>query len=130
MIDKDRILEELASESVILQCGKHRYVAARKRNGHTVAIPPNTRGCADCWRVYFFTDIALTLPSKRQERIDELEAVIHHAVEYERTGKFGKGFELYSPKDSRFAVELHKDAADDDTGEDKKKIITGEENLN
>ena len=41
-------------------------------------FPPEPNGCANCWEVYFVTDIALTPPSKRQERIDELEEVIHH----------------------------------------------------
>jgi hypothetical protein len=124
------ILGELASEAVTLVCGKHAYTAARKRANGTVAIPPGTRGCADCWRVFYFTDLALTPPNKRQERLDELEEVIRHAVEFERSGKFGKDFELYNPgEDARFGVQVDKDAADDETGEDRIKL-TDEEALN
>lgn len=113
----DKILSEINSDEVTLTCGKHNYVAARKRANATLAIPPNTRGCADCWKVYYITDLALTPPGKRQERLDELEEVIHHAVEFERTGKFGADFELYDTKDPRFAVEIERGVTltDDDT---------------
>lgn len=59
---------------------------------------------------YYVADLALTPPGKRQERLDELEEVIHHAIEYERTGQFGKDLELFSPDDPRFTVEFEKDA--------------------
>jgi hypothetical protein len=124
-----KILEEIASEQVTLICGKHNYVAARKRANGTFAIPPESHGCVLCWKVYFVTQHALTAPNKRQESLDELEAVVHHAVEYEQKGSFGKDLELYGPHDHRFRVQFEKDAADDDTGEDKVKPI-GEEELN
>jgi hypothetical protein len=127
-VPKD-VLGEIASDKVQLVCGHHNYIATRKRVNGTVCVPPETRGCAQCWEVYYFSDLALTPPAKRQERLDELEEVIRHAVEFERTGKFGKDFDLYAPGDPRFGVEVEKDAADDDTGEDKVKPI-GEEELN
>lgn len=64
------------------------------------------------------TDLALTPPSKRQERLDELEEVIHHAIEFEETGRFD-----FVP-DLNPTVEYHRDAADDATGQDKRVIIT------
>jgi hypothetical protein len=123
------ILGEIASEKVMLVCGKHNYTATRKRVNGTVCVPPNTRGCKECWKVYYFSDLALTPPNKRQERLDELEEVIHHAVEYETKGQFGKDFDLFEPGDSRFGVEVEKDAADDLTGEDK-VANNNEEKLN
>jgi hypothetical protein len=122
------VLGEIASEKVLLVCGRHNYTAARKRVNGTVCIPPNTRGCKECWKVYYFTDLALTMPAKRQERLDELEEVIHHAIEFEKSGKFGKDFDLYEPGDPRFGVEVEKDAADDNTGQDK-IAVKGEEEL-
>lgn len=122
------VMGEIASDKVALICGKHNYVASKKRANGTVAIPPNTKGCSQCWKVYYITDLAMTPPGKRQERLDELEEVIHRAIEYEQKGKFGDDFELYDPKDSRFQVGFAKDAADDETGEDK-IIIPGEEKL-
>lgn len=123
------ILGEIASESLTLVCGKHNYVAARKRANGTFAIPPNTRGCRECWLVYYTTQLGLTAPGKRQESLDELESVVRHAVEYEQKGAFGKDLELYNPQDPRFQVDYLKDGADDATGEDKIKL-TDEEALN
>lgn len=123
------ILGEVESEKVVLICGKHQYVASKKKANGIVVVPPNTRGCPECWKVYYVTDLAMTPPNKRQERLDELEEVIRRAVEYERTGKFGDDFELFDPKeDSRFQVQYDKDAADDETGEDK-ILIPEEEKL-
>lgn len=119
----EQTLGEIQSGSVILTCGKHRYVAARKnKGGHTVAIPPNPdgpgKGCRMCWEAYYVTELCLTSPGMRQERLDELEEVIHHVVEYVRKGKFD-----FVP-DVNPTIRYHKDAADDDTGEDKRLIIT------
>jgi hypothetical protein len=125
-IPKD-VLGEIASDKVLLICGHHNYTATRKRANGTVCVPPETRGCAMCWKVYYVSDLALTPPSKRQERLDELEEVIRHAVEFERTGQFGKDFDLYEPGDPRFGVEVEKDAAHDDTGEDKVQAKDQEE---
>jgi hypothetical protein len=105
----EKVLSEIQSDKVTLTCGKHNYVAARKRANATVAIPPNTHGCKDCWMVYYVTDLALTPPGKRQERVDELEEVIHHAIEFEQKGQFGKDFELFEPTDGRFEVKIEKD---------------------
>jgi hypothetical protein len=122
------VLGEIASDQVVLICGRHNYTAARKKVHGTVCVPPETRGCKECWNVYYVTDLALTPPSKRQERLDELEAVIRHAIEYEQKGSFGKDFDLYEPSDKRFEVAVEKDAADDATGQDK-VTIPGEEQL-
>src|SRR5438105_1550167 len=98
-INPKTVLDEIDSDKVQLVCGRHNYTAARRRANATLAIPPNTTGCKDCWLVYYATDLALTPPSKRQERLDELTEVIQHAIEFERTGKFGKDFELFEPTD-------------------------------
>jgi hypothetical protein len=119
--DLTSILAENDSERTQLVCGRHNYTPLKKRSNGTVAIPPNTRGCKECWFAYYAADLALTPPNKRQERLDELEEVIHHAVEFERTGRFD-----FVP-DVNPTIRYHKDAADDLTGEDKKVIITDTE---
>lgn len=96
-----RLLAERDSERVLLKCSKHDYTASK--------IPPKTSGCKFCWEAYYVFDIASTPPHLRQERLDELEAVIRHTAEYAKTGKFGKDFELYEPGDPRFQVEYEKD---------------------
>jgi hypothetical protein len=113
----EKVLSEIRSDKVTLTCGKHNYVAAKRRANATVAIPPVPNGCKDCWMVYYVTDLALTPPGKRQERLDELEEVIHHAVEFEQKGTFGKDFELYDTKDPRFEVNVERgvELTDDDT---------------
>jgi len=117
-INPETILSEIRSEKFIPTCGKHGYVASRKKNGKIRIIPPEPNGCKDCWFAYYLTDHALTPPEKRQERLDELEEVIHHTVEFAQKGKFSD-MELYEPGDPRFVIEHALDAADDDTGEDK-----------
>lgn len=113
------VLGEIASEKIVLICGKHNYVAARKRANGVVAVPPETHGCPECWNCYYTTDLALTPPGKRQERLDELEQVVRHLVEYEQKGKFSDDLELFEPTDPRFQVKYEQDAADDETGADK-----------
>jgi hypothetical protein len=95
-----KLLSEKDSERVDLRCGRHNYLASK--------VPPETRGCHDCWMAYYVWDIATTPPHLRQERLDELESIIHHCVEYEQKGQFKD--ELYLPSDARFQVEVDKDA--------------------
>ena len=122
----DRIVDELKSEKLFLTCGKHSYVAYVKNN---VVRPPQPTGCPDCWKAYYFTLHAITAPHLRQEHLDELDEVVRKTVEYQKKGRFSEDFELYSPQDSRFSINIEKDAADDETGQDK--IVTpGEEKLN
>jgi hypothetical protein len=125
----EHTLSEIRSGSVLLTCGKHQYMAARKtKNGALVVIPPNpdspSRGCKFCWEAYYVTDLCLTAPGKRQERLDELEEVIHHLVESIRSGKFD-----FVP-DVNPTVQYHRDAADDITGEDTRVILTDLEKVN
>lgn len=96
--DIGRVLAENDSERIQLVCPKHNYLGGK--------IPPSTSGCKDCWLAYYIWDLATTPPSKRQERLEELEVVIHHMVEYEEKGQFGNDLELYSPGDPRFKVEV------------------------
>lgn len=101
--DKDKIVKEVFnSEKTQLVCSKHNYLGGK--------IPPKTSGCKECWFAYYIWDLATTPPGKRQERLDELEAVVRHAAEYAQTGKFGKDLELYEPGDLRFQVQFEKDA--------------------
>lgn len=96
-----RISEVLNSEKTQLVCSKHNYLGGK--------LPPKTRGCNQCWMAYYVWDLATTPPSKRQERLDELESIINHAIEYDKKGQFGKDLELYEPGDARFRVDYEKD---------------------
>lgn len=121
----DRIFGDLKSGTVVLTCGKHGYAAYVQKGA---IRPPAPNHCPLCWEAYLVTDYAMTDPNIQYERLAELEEVIHHAVEFEKTGKFGKDFELYAPGDSRFEVHVAKDAADE-RGNDK-VVLTDQEDLN
>jgi hypothetical protein len=113
-------ISKVKSGSYILYCSKHNYSAAKKRpSGATVAIPPSSTGCPECWKVYYITDYALTPLETQSQRLNELEEVIHHAVEYEQKGTFGKDFELYDVRDPRFQVQYERDAHPDKEKESK-----------
>jgi hypothetical protein len=103
--DIKAVLSENESERVNVVCPKHNYVGNK--------IPPTPNGCKHCWMAYYVWDLATTPPSKRQERLDELESIIKHAVEFEQKGTFGKDFELYEPTDPRFRVDYEKDGHND-----------------
>lgn len=64
------------------------------------------------------TDLCLTLPQKRQERLDELDEVVHHLVEYVKKGRWD-----FVP-DINPTIRYHKDAADDITGKDTRVVLT------
>src|SRR5579859_288125 len=94
----DAIVREVDSGKLYVTCGKHHY--------HGGKLPPKTSGCAQCWQAYYLWDYATTPPHLRQARLEELESIIHHAIEYEEKGKFGKDLELFEPTDPRFEVKI------------------------
>ena len=104
--DLEAVLKENDSERATLVCSKHNYTGNR--------IPPQTQGCKDCWFTYYVWDIATTPPSKRQERLEELESVVRHAIEFEQKGQFGKDLELYDTSDERFKVKIERGVEDTD----------------
>lgn len=81
---KEQLLEEvLDPNKVSLYCSQHLYFGP----GKDKQIRP-TSGCAKCWQVYFLLDYANTPPDKRNQRVAELEEVIHHLVESVEQGTF------------------------------------------
>lgn len=101
--ETERVVEEIFDvDKLNATCSKHQYIGNK--------IPPQTHGCSRCWLAYYIWDMATTPPSLRKERLDELESIIHHAVEYEKKGQFGHDLELFQPGDPRFKVEIEKDA--------------------
>ena len=72
--EKRKLLDEvLTPHRTTLVCGKHQYVGS--------GVPPLTKGCPDCWQVYFVHMIASTPPAKREEKLEELEEIVHKLVE-------------------------------------------------
>lgn len=70
--EQERIIEETQSQGVILQCSRHAYKGA----GPIVEL-----SCKECCQVFIFTLLAKLPPSKRLERLDQLEPALHHMAE-------------------------------------------------
>jgi hypothetical protein len=69
--DKEREqLAQLASDprQVHVMCERHFYMGEFKKQP--------TKGCPDCWRAYFFKQLAETPPDRHKQFLDELEAVV------------------------------------------------------
>jgi hypothetical protein len=110
----EQLIEEIRTGKTLLVCKKHNFIAAKRReSGNLVPMPPEPNGCPECWRVYNYTQYAMTPAKTRQEGLDEYEQVIKKAVEFDKTGKFGSDFELYDTHDPRFSVQFEKDAYPD-----------------
>jgi hypothetical protein len=102
--DKDReLLAQLAEDpsKVPVMCEEHFYI------GDIKAMP--TKGCANCWKAYYFTQLANTPPSQHKQFMEELEMVVRKLVETVERRKGEKnplGFELYEHPE----IEIEKDA--------------------
>jgi hypothetical protein len=75
---KQLLNDVLDPERIVLICDKHFYYG----NGAP------TQGCSGCWSVYFTHVIANTPPHKRDERLDQLEALVNHLAEAADKGEF------------------------------------------
>lgn len=73
------VSEILDPQKVTLVCGKHNHVAGGVRR-HT--------GCSRCIMVDFVAMFAKTPPEKRQEALDQFEALVHAMCEADDEGTF------------------------------------------
>ena len=83
--DQDKIdtLEELFdSQKVNIRCGTHNYFGPIK--GRPEIIP--VERCADCWKVWFISELATTPPSERRQKLDEIEEVLHNMIQMVENG--------------------------------------------
>lgn len=78
--ERDRIIGEAFSGKTSLVCKRHMYSPG--------GIKPPTSDCSDCWFAFYFHNLAQLSPSKRQEKLDELELVVNMAAEAEDHGNF------------------------------------------
>lgn len=81
---KEFLAEAMDSQKVQLYCGLHNYYGQSKSNPN---VKP-AKGCAKCWMIFYFHDIASAPPHMRKQRLDELEEVIHKATELAASGKW------------------------------------------
>lgn len=96
------LAEYFDPNKVTLYCAKHMYFGP----GGDKKIAP-VSGCAKCWEVYFWHDIATCPPDSRLQRLEELTEVVHHMVESVEKGTFD--FEPYLHP----VIEIEKDGLPD-----------------
>lgn len=92
MTQKERegfLAEALDPHKISIFCGVHQYYGPSKTNKKIAPF----KGCSRCWLVYYIHDMATTPPHLREQRLAELEEVIHHATELADKGQFD--FEPY-----------------------------------
>lgn len=72
------LAESFDRTKVLLHCEPHRYVGS--------STPPASKGCKNCWEAWYWYMLATTPPHLRQERLEQLEAAVHYAVEAVEAG--------------------------------------------
>lgn len=69
----------------ITRNGVDQFVASCQKHGYFYCgRPPLTTGCADCWEVYFFCQVAQS--KNIPEAVDQLECAVRHSAELEDKG--------------------------------------------
>lgn len=94
--DKIQLADEnLDPRKLYPSCPLHRYYGPITRaNMATARVVPSWQspdpaiGCASCMKVYFLYDLAGVPPSKRVERLEEMEEVMHKVVEAIEKGQW------------------------------------------
>lgn len=71
---------EIIGDKIILSCPKHNYVWG--------AMPPQSEGCAACWKAWYLYDMTNCPEHLRQERLERAYTVARHAAELAEHGKF------------------------------------------
>lgn len=96
---RDILKEIIGSERVTLYCADHMYTGPVKSNP---AVKP-AKGCPKCWQVYFILDLASVPPHMREQRLSELEEVLHKMNEMVDAGTWD--FEPYEHAEIEFSEE-------------------------
>lgn len=99
MTDKIEMVYNVNAQGQITlfpRCIEHHWVY----QGH----PPITTGCPGCWMCYYLVCHCLLPNDKKAERLDLLEAAIHHVCEQVENGTWD--FQL----DDHAKVTIHSDA--------------------
>lgn len=79
IIGTTRIKDGIECDEMVVKCSEHEFYYKGR--------PPLTHGCADCWLVYFFGQIAQSSQDAKLN-VDQLEAAIKHAAELVEQGKW------------------------------------------
>jgi len=79
---QDILAQALDPNKVYLYCAGHSYFGPSKSGK---PIRP-TNGCAKCWEVYYWHDLASAPPHMREQRLSELEEVLSNMVQMINAG--------------------------------------------
>ena len=87
--EKLRALKEVldGGEQTYLCCAAHNYIP-RSPGIEKVALLPPMNECKDCAFVYLLTMFAAMPPHVRRERLEMLEAGMHHLIEAAKRGEY------------------------------------------
>ena len=80
----DYLNEIFDSNKVNLKCGRHLYFGPVKDKPEITPM----LGCVDCWKVFYIMEMASTPANERHQKLDEIEEVLHNAVQLVETGKW------------------------------------------
>lgn len=81
---QEYLAEIFDPNKVNLKCGKHLYFGPVKNKPE---IQPML-GCADCWKVFYIHELATTPADERRQKLEELEEVLHNAVQLVESGQW------------------------------------------
>lgn len=94
--------ELLDPTKVHLICGLHQYLGS--------ATPPFPNGCVDCWKAYWWYQVATTPPHLRDELLELAYKGVYDSVKAHERGEFD--FRPFASPE----ITIEKDAMDDATG--------------
>lgn len=75
------VIEGLASGQITIYCGQHYYFGPNLSGQGAPAA-----GCPDCWKVFYFHSLRDCPPGEIQERVERMEAAVHHLIEADAAG--------------------------------------------
>jgi hypothetical protein len=96
---RDTLKELFDATRITVKCGKHLYFGPVKERPEVTPM----LGCADCWRVFYISEMATTPPDERRQKLEELEEVMHNMVAMVERGTWD--FEPYEHAQIEFGVE-------------------------
>lgn len=83
--DKRQLLAEAFDDKrVTFWCARHNYMGPIKGKPE---IKPFL-GCANCWKIFFISEMATTPPSEREKKLSEIEEVLRNVVQLVEQGKW------------------------------------------
>jgi hypothetical protein len=101
-VEKSLLAGELLDPTKVhLICGEHKYIASK--------TPPFPNGCINCWKAYWWFQVATSPPHLREQLLDLAYKAVYDSVKAHERGEFD--FTPFTHPE----VTIERDALDDDT---------------